>query len=632
MPHEKFDTAKTLDTIRALKISSLPPRPRVLFDAADVMAIRERAAARPEMLASVRAFADKMLATPSDEVDTLQSYISGAHAFMMAEAFLLTQNEAYAQWVKKRIAALLVLDTWRAPVHGTMVCDHCMGNIAAQVALSYDLISPLYSPMEFHALVAALRKQILDPFLAATTANDPIWWFKKETESNWKIMTCGESGVAFCAFADRWPEAPEAIARAASGVLQTLDAVPVDGDWPEGFNYWFATLQMGLRFARALRKLTGGAIDIFQHPALKVTGNYAAHLTATGGFGPGGRIYNFNDNTPAADERSIEAVAMLAYEHRRGDWMAVARKFAGKSPIYLACDDPSIPSEHPRETVGFFPRTGVVAMRTGWGVNDTFVGFKSGPSAVGHSHLDANTFLIESQGERLTNDYPYWTQAHFLGFFDATKLRWNFDGNATIGHSTLLIDGMGQTHGINHPAMLRTPRRLKHDGILAVGDATLAYPGLLRKFVRSILLLAPGTIVIRDVVVCEGERHAEWLLQYAGTIRSAGRASIVEAGGVSMSVTPLLPDRAMGWRTSDVTRTSEYVGSDALRDETLAIRYRSFSPFQKAGKFEFLFGLRVGDAGESKPWQFEGGAGAWSLGVADLGLTIRPEGDELAVE
>lgn len=623
-----FDSKKTLEAIRNLKFVSLPPRPRVLFDAAELLLIRERAAARPGLVENLRTRADALLKTNAETVNTLQSYISGAEALGMSDAYLVTQNEAYARWIKTRLASMMKLDTWRAPVHGTMVCDHCMGNIAAHSALAYDAISNFYTPAESDKLVDALRRHILIPFLAAT-GNDPIWWFKKETESNWKIMTCGEAGVAFCAFADRWPEAPEAIARAATGVLQTFDAVPAEGDWPEGFGYWFATLQMGLRFARVLRKLTRGEIDLFQHPSLKVTGNYAVHLCATGGLGPGGRVYNFNDNVPQPDERSIEAIAMLAYQHRRGDWMTVARKFPAQTPIFLACDDPAVQSTHPPETLGYFPRTGIATMRTGWNEGDTFVGFKSGPSAVGHSHLDANTFLIESKGQRLINDYPYWTQAHFIGFFDSSKLRWNFDGNATVGHNTLLVDGKGQTHGVQHAAFMRRPRTLSCGAQLAVGDASLAYPGLLRKFVRSILLLATSSIIIRDVVVCEGERHLEWLLHYAGTIRTVGRASVIETGGAAMSVTPFLPDRSNGWRTSDVTRTSEYVGSDALRDETLTIRYRSFAPFQQTTSAEFLFALEVGDTGGKTAWQFEGAAGKWTLQSASA--IVRPEGDELIV-
>ena len=50
-----------------------------------------------------------------------------------------------------------------------------------------------------------------------------------------------------------WQPRSPAVARAAQGVLQTLDKVPAEGDWPEGINYWFCTLMMGLRFARALR-------------------------------------------------------------------------------------------------------------------------------------------------------------------------------------------------------------------------------------------------------------------------------------------------------------------------------------------------------------------------------------------
>ena len=96
------------------------------------------------------------------------------------------------------------------------------------------------------------------------------------------------------------------------------------------------------------------------------------------------------------------------------------------------------------------------------------------------------------------------------------------------------------------------------------------------------------TIVIRDVVECEGERHAEWLLHYAGTIRSEGLVAVVENEGVSMTVTPFLPERRFGWRTSDIRRAGN--------------------------------------------WGSEPSGERWRLQVDGIDLTVVPEADVLAVE
>ena len=137
--------------------------------------------------------------------------------------------------------------------------------------------------------------------------------------------------------------------------------------------------------------------------------------------------------------------------------------------------------------------------------------------------------------------------------------------------------------------------------------------------------------MIRDVIECEGERHVEWLLHYEGGIRSEGLASIIENGGVRLVVTPFLPDRRLGWRWSDVTRTSLYECSDTRQEVTRSIRYRGFSAFRAADRVEFVFGMRLNGAA-SGDWDFREAPGGWELRAPASGLVVRPAGEGLAVE
>lgn len=618
-----FDIDATVAAIRGFQFRPRPARPRLLFGIEDIENLRQRAAEREGLLERVRVKCRQLLEQSPDSVNLLQTYVSSAEAVTVAEGYVLTGDPMHAEWAKRRVEALLNVETWFAPVHkgGCRVCDHCMANSAAHVALVHDHLGECWSAEESERVAAGVRRLHFGPFLDAT-GDKPEWWFRHDTLSNWKIMTCGDSGLAVCGFHEHWPEANEALARAAQAVIQVLDDVPTEGDWPEGIGYWFGTLRLGLRFARALRRLTNGEVDLFQHPALKVTGDYAAMLVT-----PAGGVYHFNDNNPELEAGVTEPLVMLAAEHRRGDWMRVARLAPADSPLFLACDDPAIRSMVPAKPVGFFPHTGVATLRSGWEPNATFIGFKSGPSAVGHSHLDANSFVVEARGRPLMVEQRYWPQAHFLGFFDNHKLRWKFDGMATIGHSSLLVDGQGQTWGHEFPGRIVSVHA-ENNRQFVVGDASRCYPGLLKKFIRSVLLLGADAIVVRDVVECESERHVEWLLHYAGTIRSEGTASVIENGGVTLSVVPFLPDHQNGWRTSDVERTSTYECSDTRQMVTRAIRYRSFSTFRKAERFEFLFGLRVNGSGASD-WRFEGMELNWRLTPSGMRAVVQPDGDSM---
>lgn len=599
-------------------------RPRLLFGLEHVGEIRLRAAKRDGMLERIEQRCRALLDTdPATVPRALLPSPSANEAQTMAEGYLLLQEEAFAEWAKRRVAALLTLDTWVAPVHKPSRCDHVVTNVAASIALVHDFLGDAYSQSGTDELAQQMRQMHLLPFLDAIRGRKE-WWAKEDCESNWKIMCCGESGLAICGFAEHWPEAREALGLAAEGVIEVLDMVPPEGDWPEGVNYWFATLRMGLRFATALRRMTRGEVDLYKHPALTVTGDFPMMMTT-----PAGRVFNFNDNHDQLDARATEGLITLAAELGRPDWLGIARKSPAETVAFLAFDDPEMRSRQPRERTAIFPRTGVVTMRSGWDPSDTFVGFKCGPSDVGHSHLDAASFVVESGGEKLITDPGTWPYAHFLGFFDGV-LRWNWDGLSTVGHNCILVDGRGQTWGAGHAGRL-VPGSIADDWGLAAGDAAATYPGLLRKFVRSILFIHPNVIVVRDVIECEGERHVEWLLHYAGSIRNDGVISVVENEGVHLKVTPFLPDRSFGWRVSDVVRTSTYENSNTRKEVAPSVRYRSFAPFRAAESFEFLFGFRIGDGPSDGDWDFVQADDGWTLRAAGFDRPILPKDDTMCV-
>jgi len=603
-------------------------RPWLLFDADSGERIRARGAATDGLLERVERECREIMAAPVEEACSQTARSCAGKAAKMAEGYYLLGEAAFGEWSKRQIDALLEVDVWMAPVHGEgggpdTHADHVMTNIAACVTWAHDLLGDTCDEAATAALAEGIRRHCLLQFLFSTRTR-AAWWAWEDWRTNWKIMCCGETGFSVCAFADRWPEAREALWLTTRGVIETLDAVPPEGDWEEGVTYWFTTLFMGLRFATALRRLTGGAVNLFEHPALARTGDYAVMTTT-----PGGRLFNFNDNADRFETYAADGLLLLATETGNREVLGTARRFASGSPLWLALDDPEVRAETPERTAALFPFTGVATMRSGWGDKDTFVGFKASPSKVSHGHLDANSFVLESGGASLLIDEGTWPYG--IGYHEIEGPRWNWDALATIGHNCLLIDGRGQSCGGDYGGRIISCD--SGDGWdKVVGDAAAAYPGLAKSFVRTVLLIHPDVVIVRDLLECEGQRHAEWLLHYAGGIRSEGVVSIVENEGVSLAVTPLLPDRSLGWRVSDVNRTSIYVAHSSLKEVTPSIRYRSFSPFRRAERFEFLFAMRVGGDQAGGDWRFAEEDGGWSLTVAATGRVIRPSGREAGLE
>jgi hypothetical protein len=327
---------------------------------------------------------------------------------------------------------------------------------------------------------------------------------------------------------------------------------------------------------------------------------------------PGGRLYDFNDNISRMVPSAADALLVIARETGRHDWLQTARTFGSSSPLWLMFDDLALESPPTEGTTALFPWTGVASARSGWTADDSFIGMKSTKAQVSHCHMDHNSFVFEARGVPLIVEEGTWPYAARLGFHEMEDRRWDFDGLSTVGHSTLMVDGQGQSCDESLSGKITEVEA--GDGWHRItGDAGPVYPGLLKTFVRTLLLVGRDTLIVHDRVVCEGERRVEFLLHYGGEVRSEGCSSVIENQGVSLVVTPFLPDRSSGWRVSDVTRTSEYEDHANLAQVSPSIRYRSFTPFRPAESFEFLFGMQIGGSTAGDDWEFVESDGGWSL-------------------
>lgn len=622
-----FDMDVARDAINSCSFAKPSQRPHLLFNADQLPAMQARlTGADQDLLAQRCASIIEDITDPIVD-DTIVCYAT-KKIVAVAEGALLLEDEQFASWVSEKMMEVLSLSTWMAPVHRQMCrrCDHVMANIAADVTYARDLLGDkLYSELD-EALGQGVRRLCFLPYLEGAIARDEHW-SRDENLGNWKIMTHGETGLATCAFAHTWPEAREALALATDGVVEILDAVPPEGDWPEGVGYWYATLFMGLRFGLALRRLTNGAVDILSHPRLGVTGDFGTGLITASGkcFGYGDNIDTLNSigRTTNCNAYPAEALFILAREEKRVDWEIAARHFASKSPLWLALEGEDPTPTGPVDTLTSFPSSGVTTMRSG----NTFVGFRCGDPGVGHSHLDANSFVVETAGSMLLIDEGMWPYAHFLGFFDRTGPRWNFDGLATVGHNAILVDGQGQSYSTETlPTIL--PGLSGPNWMQVGGEAAACYPGLLKNWTRSLVLIDDRILIVRDVIACLGERHIEWLLHTKGQFEDRANDTVVTDADASICITPLLPDRSNGWRVSDTIRRSTYENSNTGEIEHPTVRYRSFSPFRPAESCEFLFLCHLGSA-EPCDYDFDNSGQTWELKLDSN--TITPDGDRLGV-
>lgn len=177
-----------------------------------------------------------------------------------------------------------------------------------------------------------------------------------------------------------------------------------------------------------------------------------------------------------------------------------------------------------------FPDTGTVNMHTNIvePEKNLMVSMRSSPyGSTSHAHADQNTFNVQYGGERvyLTSGYrPSMGVPHYTDWF-----------KATIGHNSVLIDGIGQPIGVGE-SYGWLPRFLHGDRIsYSLGDASKAYdneiesPQIagLTRFRRHLVFLRPDIIVIYDELAADHEADWSWLLHSAMPIA-------IDTGSVSL--------------------------------------------------------------------------------------------------
>ncbi len=600
-----------------------PPetRPRVLLGAEEVDGVRERARATPGFVDSLAEAAQE--ASANEDLfgsEPELPYFCQTPLRSLANAAFILEDEAFAARALEGVEVMFSFppEEWVARPHRPMRCDHAMLNVASAIGVSMDLCSPLWTADAVVSISERINTYTVARFLETWEKQD-AHWSSPNYHWNWKIMCCGEMGTAAIACAEAISDFDAVMQAALAGCLDILDFVPPEGDWAEGPGYWLGTLGHGVRFGVGLRRATGGTVDLFEHPALRETGDYIVHVTE-----PDGQVYNFNDNGISLGS-SLDYLLLLAKLNRRGDWARTARASDHATVERLIWDDPSVPDAIPDETSRSYPTTGVVTMRSGWENQATFVGLKSGSSAVGHSQLDANSFVVSSRGERLLIDEGIWPYGHDLGFFDSDGgMRWNFDGNGTIGHNTLMVDGEGQRYGADYPGRIVSFDAGREMDV-AVADGTAAYGGRLKRYLRTLVFVKPDVVLVWDRVSSEEPRVLEWLFHHRADVSGDERLTRFTRNGVTLSLSRVIPEQMECWRLSDVKRTSTYTESNQFHPKRVSIEYRGFGPFHPCREIQVLWGIHVGDASELPEFD------AWvEEGAATVSVQFR-DGDERVV-
>lgn len=437
----------------------LPPHPRLLLTPDRVTTITNFIKTNPQArsyFTNLTAQAAAILPMPpvpwpSDGNVLLAARQALVRTYVLGLMWRLTLNDSYA---KRGVAELLVFTTqwpnWQ-PIENQLV----MGEMSHAAGIGLDWFHDFLGAADREAITAGLLERGLSHF-ASVYATGGEWWTC--TSSNWCSVTNSGAGLAALALLGE-AEAPpwiNALLTNATLNIKCSAAAPValgtggglaSGVWWEGPMYSGYTLSYVLPFATALSEVMGDT-SLFDLPGLT-----DAPLFQVASMDAQWRYFNWADS-----EETQETLAMLLSTAERSGEVGTAyalRARLDSSPVsptdFVACSA-RCALEFPHALLYFsaageeadrdalpldiaYPQKMLATMRSGWGLNDTFVGFRAGSNCSwGHGDLDAGSFVFTWGGVRWFSELGADNYG-LPGYFGGGRFQW-YRKNSR-GHNTL---------------------------------------------------------------------------------------------------------------------------------------------------------------------------------------------------
>ena len=379
--------------------------PRLLLRAGEEVPVREAVARQPEFAALQQRVFDYSAAILDEPV--LERVKIGKRLlavsrealkriFYLSYTYRITGDARMADRSIREMESLCEFVNWN-PLHFLDVGEMCMA-----LAIGYDW---LYDRIP-EGTREQIRKALVTKGFEATRSPVDAWFYT--SSYNWNPVCNG--GLVFAAVAlwDEVPDWPQRIVdKARESCPIALKAYSPEGGYPEGYGYWAYGSTFQVLLSAALEGFFGTDYGLAEHPGFLESAAFMRILAA-----PTGKTYNFMDSGSGAPVQP----AQFWIARRTGDrsllWnerklLRSPRPAVAEDrllPFLLICgaqvplDDIPEPAVHSYRCGGTTP---LYVWRSGWtSAEDTYLAVKGGSAGTNHGHVDAGSFIFESDGLR----------------------------------------------------------------------------------------------------------------------------------------------------------------------------------------------------------------------------------------
>ncbi len=289
-----------------------------------------------------------------------------------------------------------------------------------------------------------LRAGLLEKAIVQVRGNYDYHWWATAYRCNWCAWCNGGLGIAALALIAEEPRLTDVVAESYNRIHKTLDQIGPEGGWEEGGGYWAQTLNMAVRFADPLKRLTDGEYNLFKHPRIAENPvNFALYLS----YPPDYRAVNFADahHSTLGSPRLYNKIALETGNPQaawiRDTWYgdAIADPFDVIWPRH------TVAGALPAQGSLLFTVEGWAAMRSDFtDPEKVTVICKAGKNAdPHHGHLDVGQVSVFWRGEAFLDDCG--TAAYDEKYFDAEK--YDTPHASSAGHNLVFVNGESQITG-----------------------------------------------------------------------------------------------------------------------------------------------------------------------------------------
>ncbi len=534
----------------------IPPHPRLLASSADFERVRKQIQGDPvsaRIFASLESKAKQILADPPTDRVMVGRRLLGTSRLVLQRISTLamvarvTGDKAYADRAVREMLAVSDFSDWN-PSHFLDVAE-----MSLALAIGYDWLYDGLSGTERERIARALIEKGLKPSLSENQ-----WWIAGT--NNWNQVCHSGLSAAAIAIADLEPElAARILNRAIENVPKCARGYAPDGAYPEGPGYWGYGTGFQVVLAAALQEFSGSAFGLDTLPGFPETATYMAEVT-----GPSGRFFDYSD---CGEQREFDVPLFwfarrfrhpdyVRYDLQKlDDYLAKYDKSNSRSgnmrllALALLWRDPAM-SDAPNATVplnwlgrGENP---VAIHRSAFDdPSATFVGIKGGSPSLSHAHMDAGSFVLESDGIRWAVDLGMQDyeslESKKINLWDGKQTgdRWNIFRIGPESHNILrfngahqLVDGKGQF--------------VRFDGEGAqphsVVDLSTLYRDQVKGVHRGVMLLPNKAVLFQDEWTT-GDKPADvaWQMLTRAKVTVLPGKILLEQGGKTLTLQILEP-------------------------------------------------------------------------------------------